>query len=292
MVAAVDEPIQFGAWAKQSITNGNPTIYAFLEKYLAKAYIVTNGTLTTNQTGVLSEYGEFFPTDPGTVLLTTKTNADGVQGQVAVQVVGLFADVNHNGPIDTSFSGPDACTPARPFRFWVNDDDDYGDVGGDDIPGLPAATGGVPNGLSDQVNGVRDLVDFFPVFVDIAPVVQAMQTNAAYANIQFVLSQPDGALNFLYTDLPPGESSAYLTNTLLAQTFYAYAPVTQITSKGVTLDPSQMYSLSGGGGILVEAWTNTANPLVLDVVQSNVVLAEAVLPLSITGVEQMFRHKI
>ena len=31
--------------------------------------------ITTNQNGVLSEYGEFFPTDPGLVALTTKTNA-------------------------------------------------------------------------------------------------------------------------------------------------------------------------------------------------------------------------
>ena len=41
---------------------------------------------------------------------------------------------------------------------------------------------------------------------------------------------------------------------------------------------------------LVEARTNTTAPLVLDILSNGYVLAEAQLPLNITGVEQMFRH--
>ena len=68
-------------------------------------------------------------------ILTTKTNSSGGYGTVEVPVIGLYANRNHDGVIDTSFSGPDFCTPSRPFQFWVNDDNDSGDTGGDDIPG-------------------------------------------------------------------------------------------------------------------------------------------------------------
>ena len=110
--------------------------------------------ITTNQNGVLSEYGEFFPTDPGLVALTTKTNAGAGLGQIMVPVIGLYTDRNHDGVIDTSFSGPDFCTPSRPFQFWFNDDNDSGDTGGNDIPGYAAEThDGIPNGVSGVVNG-------------------------------------------------------------------------------------------------------------------------------------------
>ena len=114
--------------------------------------------------------------------------------------------------IDTSFSGPDFCTPSRPFQFWFNDDNDSGDTGGNDIPGYAAEThDGIPNGVSGVVNGTRDLIDFFPVYVDIGSVLQEAQANSAYGSLQFRLSQPDGALNFLETSLGTNAPEDYLT---------------------------------------------------------------------------------
>ena len=52
----------------------------------------------------------------------------------------------------------------------------------------------------------RDLIDFFPVYVDIGSVLQEAQANSAYGSLQFRLSQPDGALNFLepaWEQMPP-----------------------------------------------------------------------------------------
>ena len=69
--------------------------------------------------------------------------------------------------------------------------------------------------------------------------------------------------------------------------------MTQITSSGVTLglDFFNTVNLGSGGVILVEAWNQHHGPLVLDIISNGYTLAEAQLPLNITGVEQMFRHK-
>ena len=204
-------------------------------------------------------------------------------------VIGLYADVNHDGLIDTSFSGPDFATPARPFRFWVNDNNDSGDTAGNDIPGYPAVLDQAPNGLSGVVNGTRDLVDFFPVYVDIGSVVAEMQNSSVYESLQFRLSQPDGALNFLETSLFADAPLAYLGSLASG---YSNSVVTRITAAGVILSSNFVHrSTNGGGIILVEARTDTSAPLVLDVLLGTNVVAQAQLPLSITGVEQMFRHK-
>jgi hypothetical protein len=227
-------------------------------------------------------------------VLTTKTNSSGGYGTVEVPIIGLYADRNHDGVIDTSFSGPDFCTPSRPFRFWVNDDNDSGDTGGDDIPGEPALMGQVPNGVSGTVNGTRDLIDFFPVYVDIVGMLQA--TNLSYVNLTFRLSQADGALNYMITDLATNDLLQYLTDTNFALVIQSNL-VTQITSNGVSLGLDFLNTLNQSGGIdnggviLVEARTNTTAPLVLDILTNGHIIAEAQLPLNITGVEQMFRHK-
>jgi pimeloyl-ACP methyl ester carboxylesterase len=289
IIATPGTPLLLGAWAEESV-DGSTNAPGFLEQYFdhSHSWNFINGQVT-NQLGVLSEYGEFFPTDPGLAVLTTKTNSGGY-GTLDVPVIGLYADRNHDGVIDTSFSGPDFCTPARPFQFWVNDDNDSGDTGGDDIPGEPASLGLIPNGVSGTVNGTRDLIDFFPVYVDIEGMLEASNLN--YVTLTFRLSQADGALNFITTDLGTNNLLQYLTDTNEALAL-ANASVTQITSTGVTLglDFFNSVNFGNGGVILVEARTNTMAPLVLDILTNGYVLAEAQLPLNITGVEQMFRHK-
>jgi hypothetical protein len=292
IIATPGVPLLIAAWAEQSV-NGGTNTPGFIEQYFDKALVVNSeGAITTNQTGLLSEYGEFFPTDPGSVVLTTKTNSDGSNGIVSVQVIGLYTDRNHDGVIDTSFGGPDYCTPSRPFQFWANDDNDSGDTGGDDVPGEPAMKHQTPNGVSGIVNGVRDLDDFFPVYVDVGPVLQQMQTNPAYASLQFRLSQGDGAINYVETTtLTTNAPLAYLTDSNQAF-LLSDVVVTQATSTGVYLSDTFLSNiLNGGGIILAEASTNTTSPLVLDIIQDGYILAEAQLPLNITGVEQMFRHE-
>jgi hypothetical protein len=101
-------------------------VFAYPEQYFDQAYTIgTNGTPTTNSAGLLSPYGEFFPTMPGPVVLTTKPDAaTDSQGTGIVNVIKLQLDVNHDGIMDLSFGGPDNTSQGRPYVFWINNDSD------------------------------------------------------------------------------------------------------------------------------------------------------------------------
>ena len=118
--------MQIAGYAKHAVTNGYPGVYGFLGQYFDKAYKMDeNGNITTNQTGVLSPYGEFFPTEPGQAALVTMPDIDtSARGTGVVNVVKLQLDVNHDGIMDTSFAGPDNTSAANPFVFWANNNYD------------------------------------------------------------------------------------------------------------------------------------------------------------------------
>ena len=122
MIASLAQPFAITAWAKQAILNGDPTKFAYPEQYFDKAYAVdTNGVVTANATGILSPYGEFFPIEPGPTALVTMPDIDtGLRATNIIQVISLNVDANHDGTMDTSFTGPDFASPARPFVFWAN----------------------------------------------------------------------------------------------------------------------------------------------------------------------------
>ena len=55
-----------------------------------------------------------------------------MQGQFPVYVVKLALDVNHDGIMDLTFSGPDNTIPERPFVFWANNNYDRLTIDSDD----------------------------------------------------------------------------------------------------------------------------------------------------------------
>ncbi len=116
------------------MSNAYSGVYAYPQQYFDKAYLAdTNGDATTNQTGILSEYGDFFPTQPGQVILTTKPDlATGTTVQCSINVNKMQLDVNHDGTMDTILAGPDNTSAYRPFRFWVNNNYDRSTLDKDD----------------------------------------------------------------------------------------------------------------------------------------------------------------
>src|SRR5262249_38151046 len=132
--------------------------FAYLGQYLDKAY----NLVTSNETGLLSEYGDFFPTEPGPTALVTMTNwGENVPGGTGiVNVIKLQLDVNHDGVMDLTFGGPDNTSPYRPFVFWINDDWDIGDTQpGRDIQGQ------VKDGQDSFIDSQRDLEDFARLWI-------------------------------------------------------------------------------------------------------------------------------
>jgi hypothetical protein len=298
LVASLGNSYQAVAYARQRILNGDSTKPAYLGQYFESALQVnTNGLPTTNLAGALSPYGDFFPIQPGTSALVTMTNwGINERGTGIVYVVALATDANRDGMIDPSLFGPDYASPDYPFRFWVNDSQDSGDDGGNGIPGLPASRA---NGQDNHVNGTRDLVNFFPVSLEIRSLLQAYPANT----FTCWLKNDQGTLNYAdpdYIDLPIYATNcmAYLTDTNLAHsiaptTLPPGAPTYNITPDGVMLSQGFIERIREGSGsvLLVEAKAATGSPLVLEIRQGTNVLAWPSLYLSISGVEQMFRQK-
>ncbi|MEI6197756.1 MAG: hypothetical protein WCS42_25865, partial [Verrucomicrobiota bacterium] len=116
----------FYLWTQLTVSNAYAGTFSYLQDYFDKAYkIDTGGLVTTNQTGVLSEYGTFFPTEPGPVALVTKPDLATSQTCTGiVQVISLNVDANHDGVIDPTFFGSDFTSPGKPYAFWVNNNFD------------------------------------------------------------------------------------------------------------------------------------------------------------------------
>ncbi|MGA2787582.1 MAG: hypothetical protein ABSF60_08645 [Verrucomicrobiota bacterium] len=190
MFGAVGQPMILGAWAKYSIQGSSPTKYAYLGQYFfTNAFVMdAYGNVTTTNTGVVSPYGEFFPTQPGPVALITMPDIDTqMQATGIVQVISLALDANHDGKIDTTFNGPDFVSANHPFRFWANNNYDrwatntvvgfYTDIEQDDVastdPAAVCAYTGVSTPDYDYRNNfgqriipcARDLEDFTRLWI-------------------------------------------------------------------------------------------------------------------------------
>lgn len=205
----------------------------------------------------------------------------------------LAVDANHDGTITDR--DVNQTTQATPYRFWSNDDDDVGAADGDDIPGRPLNKADYNNAVVDSV---RDLVDFFPVYLDIKQLLTVLPPSAS---IKYKLKQADGALNFVYTNQTKTQAFDYQKKILTtgfgpAFTQAAGAATTQqITAAGVDLAEFGPAFLDGiknndWGVILVEGRVATTAPLRLVVEKGGVEIAEVAVNIKISPVEEMFRH--
>jgi len=215
---------------------------------------------------------------------------------------GLRVDANRDGHIKLASEDPDDdTTQAKPFRFWSNDDDDQGPAAGDNMPGQPDNKADYNNAVVDSA---RDLVDFFPVYLDINQLLAVLPHTTA--GITYKLKQADGALNFVYTNL----TNEYSAVDKRSKAFdYQYKVLTtgfgpdftqaagsatteRITAAGVPLNTTFLDGIKNNnwGVILVEGRAASTAPLRLVVEKAGVEVAEVSLNLKMSPVEQMFRH--
>jgi len=206
--------------------------------------------------------------------------------------VEIIPDWDHDRDIDEEDMG--RAGGYEPFRFWINDDDDFGDIseGDSDVPGQ----GGIfdrANCDDGRVNGRSDLLDFFPVWLDVHEALEVLGCEG----VQCRLRQADGAVGAVYTDLSRGEASAFLTsesNTCgpgfdqashEAETF-------EVISSGVVLRPEFLARIrqdAEKGILIMEGRKRATKPLVLEVWKDGAKICEGELPLSISGVEGFYR---
>lgn len=223
----------------------------------------------------------------------TAIEIDGTKTPVDIMLGALVPDYNHNRKIEPD--DRDRAELGDKYYFWANDDDGNGDTEGTGIPGSGADID--PPHL--KVNGTRDLVDFFPVHLDIKELFEVYDP----ATYKYRLRNADSALNYVVTDLGSVESAEYLTGenrgTDYARTM-GEAPTLPITDTGfnaitaqyLALRPEMIENIKHDKGvILVEGYKRTTNPLALEVYNGTTLVYSQRLNLSIDGVEQMFRHK-
>ncbi len=205
LMASVGQGYSHSGWAKKIITNGDTNKPAYLEQFFDQAFKTdANGNATTNKTGILSEFGEFFPTEPGRVILTTKPDIETSEvGQALVNVISLNVDANHDSTIDRTFAGPDTTSAQRPFWFWINNDHDTAD--GQDLK-PPAAA----NSLDNRINGERDLEDFARLWVSGLPKLPS--ASGYTVTLSMVPSSGSPSIN-LFAAHDTNGSAAYLTDT-------------------------------------------------------------------------------
>jgi hypothetical protein len=313
LIVGVGQSFTISAWAKQAVANGYGNVFAYPEEYFDKAYKTdTNGNITTNQTGILSEYGEFFATDPGKVILTTKPDgATGSTGQCAVNVIKMALDVNHDGTMDLTYTGPDNTSADRPFKFWVNDDDDvaglYGDLDFDaNAPQFPDYN------YSDPIYGYgktcihskRDLEDYARLWICGMPAL----TNAGYQvsmnwNVSsgnpviklFQSAETNGGTLYL-TDTNVAAAQVAAQNTVIVTNGFAYSVVGPgvsigTVSNGATFTfPTNYFTNGATKYLLFEGAGVGEGELVLTVSQNGTNIASTSVFMSLMEVSDMIER--
>ncbi|MBI5634352.1 MAG: hypothetical protein HZA15_12840, partial [Nitrospirae bacterium] len=208
----------------------------------------------------------------------------------------LIPDYDRNGVIDDA--DRDRAFRGDTFYFWINDDDDNGETNGSDIPGEKQGLLIPLDHNNSKVDGVRDLIDFFPVYLDIRDLLK----NYEPAKYAYKLLSGDECLNFVFTDLTAKTSGNYLTggtNSLEPIPTLGGANTVKINGSGTFLNnhpdsPAFLQKIkeqAGQGIILLEGKMASNSPLEFAVFDGSKKVVSLTLNLSLSGVEQMFRHK-
>ncbi len=275
IIGAVGQPMIIGGWAKYSIQNGNPNKFAYLGQYfVTNAYLMTNGLVTANKTGVVSPYGEFFPTEPGVVALTTMPDIDPPysKGTCAVTVVSLNVDKNHDGTMDLTFSGADVTSQSSPMICWVNNGYIQPGSNGSLDKDLPVS-GNNANYSKNIITCQRDLENFFRLWICGMPAIPVNQGYSVKLSFQNTSKSPAVKL---YWSCESDGGTKYLTDTATAamQTLnisdsgYGVSIHTVSSSQPYTF-PDGTFQFGGKRHLLFEGAGIGSGELVLTIIDNN-----------------------
>ncbi len=209
--------------------------------------------------------------------------------------VDLVPDFNHDRTIDETNDRGKA-TVSNPFRFWINDDndDEFSATSGNDWPDQTSHPDWESVSLFGQVcvvDGVRDLVDFFPVFIDLKDTLNLLGTT----DYKYVLKHEENAVNALIdSGLTLSTVQNYLIDNACCEA-HAHAALEYISSVGYELPSSFLNGIvnENKGVILVEGRNASDKPLVLEIIKKsdNTIIFKKEMPLSLSKVTDMYRYK-
>ena len=200
---------------------------------------------------------------------------------------GLNVDLNRDGKIDTG-EGPRASTP---FYFWVNNDIDKYEFGGDDWSTTLSSEADFND---NKINSLRDLIDFFPLSLNLGEAIKAYPPDG---QTRYILSQPDSAVNIVFTGLSPKNAGSYhqkINSNIYGDTAnqsWATAEVHPL-SPAIELSAEQITTIVNKGDmvVMVEGRKTSKAPLVFTIERAGIKCLEISLPLHLNEVETMYRH--
>ena len=227
--------------------------------------------------------------------------------------LALRTDADRNGAI--TGDGSDTLGAGIPWRFWVNDDSDRGDYaeGDSDVPGVPMAsrydhelgeTVAAPLNNEDvsstvpllHIHGRTDLADWFPVYIDGKPLLDA--NDAIPGNpIRLAVLHPDEGIHATYGDMDPDKSIEFQIKELdpkfglgLSEpkhTASAFKPPAALHAATPTIPSGLAIAIKAKRGhVIVDGIKETRLPLKIAVIGKNhagapVELAAVRLPLAV-----------
>jgi hypothetical protein len=219
--------------------------------------------------------------------------------------VEVVPDFNRDGKIDSADRGK--ITTEKPWRFWINDDDDAGETEGTDISVDYDEGSTEPDYWGSSVDGIRDVIDFFPLHLDLKAALAVMpetefqyflkhesQTStlggAVSAPSFSVLWYPEAVLD----GDPVGETGAgsYFKN-LEKATDIASRPTHSIPKSGLRIPNEMLIAAKDGKGVvLVEARFATNNPIQIEIRKNDgSVMGKVDFPVKTSPVKDMLRYK-
>jgi hypothetical protein len=268
--------------------------------------VVGRGVYTLTELGIVPGTPKTFYVSPGqecsgrqliSVHIIAANPSNGTSSdQVAVNLlpVEVVPDYNRDGKIDSADRGK--VTTEKPFRWWINDDNDLTSAergeGNQDIP-TQSTSDRDCNDLA--VDGMKDLIDFFPLHLDLKSALAVLPES----EYKYVLKNADEALKFYEypTCVVDGSEEGKEPNRHVKDVGtgrgLAAKSLKLASSQGSELSANMLTNLKEGRGVLViEGAKKTTKPLILEILKKsdNSSIAKVDFPISITDVEEMYRH--
>ena len=202
----------------------------------------------------------------------------------------LSVDTNRDGSIMSPVSPITPPRIANADQGALGADLQFRPNQNDDVDGnAPAETSGGPDCLNNRVDGIADLQNFIPVYLDIGQFLSRLPPDNGFT---YKLKQADEALNLVYTNLTQATAFDYLSNPESGfgpdlDRAASTAPTIQIKAVGTDIFEGETGSGSfrdlcvrnSGGVILIEARRGSAQPLVLEISRNGAVVIAIQLPL-------------
>ena len=192
----------------------------------------------------------------------------------------ILADMNYDNAINEA--DVEACLANRYFRFWTNDGIVKGDYAGQ-ISDTSA------NASDLMVNGLCDLVNFFPLAVDLTSFYAAWGGSVTYRLMPSNTST--NAFNFCFADIPPDNLRFMQTGVLTASGGKALsaADLIAMPADGYVFSADELARLSAREEMLVVEAKAPFATVVLSVEREGQVLYSYTAALSLSSVHDMYR---